>query len=63
MEVISNRAERFQNKAIVLNPGLKITVKPSGSSSGTIIIVAMPDAQEFAAQLNRFTNLNQSQNF
>ena len=63
VEVISNRAEMFQNQFIVLNPGLKIAVKPSGSSSGTIIIVAMPDAQEFAAQLNRIANLNQSQNF
>ena len=60
VEVVSNRIERLQNKFLVLNPGLKITVKP-GSGSGTIIIVAMPDAQEFAAQLNRLANLNQNQ--
>lgn len=48
VEVVNSRIERFHNKFLVLNPGLKITVKPN-----TTIIVAMPDAQEFAAQLNR----------
>ena len=62
VEVVTNRIERFQNEFIVLNPGLKITVK-SQSGSSTTIIVAMPDAQEFAAQLNRFANLNQKQDF
>ena len=55
VEVVGNRMEIFQNKFIVLNPGLKITVK-SHSGSNTTIIVAMPDAQEFAAQLNKPAN-------
>jgi hypothetical protein len=62
VEVVSNRAEMFQNHFLVLNPGLKITVNPHSGSS-TTIIVAMPDAQEFAAQLNRFANLNKNQDF
>ena len=62
VEVVNNQAERFQNKFLVLNPGLKITIKPPSGSS-TTIIVAMPDAQEFAAQLNKLANVNQNQEF
>ena len=44
VEVVENRIERVS--------GLKITVKPR-SGSVTTIIVAMPDATEFAARLNQ----------
>ena len=59
VEVVKNRTETFHGKFLVLSPGLKITVKPHSGSSTTIIVV-MPDAQEFAAQLNQL--INQKQN-
>ena len=51
VEVVDNQVERSHGTLIVLNPGLKIIVQPR-SGAFTIIIVAMPDAREFAAQLN-----------
>ena len=52
VEVVENRIERVSGNIFYLHPGLKITVKPR-SGSVTTIIVAMPDATEFAARLGQ----------
>lgn len=59
VEVIENQLVTFHNRYIFLRPGLKITIK---STSGSImtIIVAMPDAMEFANQLSKLVPLNQN---
>ena len=57
VEVVQNHIARFgYGKHLYLNPGLKITVQ--SRSGASTIIVAMPDAQEFAGQLNEFANQN-----
>ena len=61
IQVIENQAVSFQNKFLVLRPGLKITVKPC-SGSVTTILVAMPDAAEFAAKLNELTASSKHKN-
>ena len=60
VEVINDQVVRFHNKSLFLNPGLKITVKPDSGTDQTII-VAMPDAQEFAGQLGKLTASNKDQ--
>ena len=51
--------ERYNDNFIILRPGLKITVK-STSGSITTIVVAMPDAMEFANLLSKLVPLNQN---
>lgn len=62
VEVINNQVVRLHDKFLLLNPGLKITVKPHSGTDQTII-VAMPDAQEFAGHLSKLTGSKQDQDF
>ena len=56
VEVIENQVVRVRLNFLLLNPGLKITVKSQSGSVSTIIVV-MPDAAEFAAKLSQMTSL------
>ena len=60
VEVCEDRVETFKRQFIILRPRLKITVKPQ-SGSVTMIIVAMPDAAEFAAKLNELVSPNEKE--
>lgn len=64
IEAVQNEIVRLGgNKYIALRPRLKITVKSSESGSITTIVVAMPNAEQFASQLKQLTESTTGKGF